>query len=114
MLLSRFRGELTGEIMVKLIRPVEDLHVGVGEVMAIKSTQEIPQEFIDANRADYDASMDRPIGNWMKVATIPASVINHWFRQGFDIFDPNTSVSEIQARLKAAGLDYFLTTKKQA
>jgi hypothetical protein len=48
----------------------------------------------------------------MKVASIPAVVVEKWMREGFNILDQNIDGREIVKRLKAENLDAFLTTDK--
>jgi hypothetical protein len=48
------------------------------------------------------------------VAEVPTMLVEVWARQGFDIVnDRNIKARDIVKRLKAEGLDDFLTTNKR-
>jgi hypothetical protein len=46
-----------------------------------------------------------------RVASIPVCVVEKWISEGFDFW--NESNAKIVAKLKADGLEYFMTTGKQ-
>ena len=48
----------------------------------------------------------------MRVASIPTVIVEKWMKEGFNIFDQNVDGKDIIKRLKAEGLDAFLTTEK--
>ena len=77
----------------------------------IKRFQDIPQEFLDRCRATRDGSNNDLAGEYHEVASIPQAVVDQWLKEGFDVF--NEPVRASVARLKAQGLDYFITTKKR-
>jgi hypothetical protein len=77
-------------------------------------SQHITQEFLDDIKDQRNQSAGRREGNFMRVASIPTSVVEQWMREGFNIMsDKNITGKEIVARLKAESLDAFLTTDKQ-
>jgi hypothetical protein len=77
-----------------------------------KHTQDIPQHFLDDLKELRDQSSSRREGEFMRVASIPAVVVEKWLREGFNVLDPNVNGKEIVRRLKAENLDAFLTTEK--
>ena len=78
-----------------------------------KHTQHIPQWHLDNLREQRNNSTGRREGDFMRVASIPTSVVEKWMREGFDILsDKNITGQEIVKRLKAENLDAFLTTDK--
>ena len=86
---------------------------GVGDDLAAKFEQEIPQDYLDdlkQRRSDSDAA---PIGNMLHVATVPVAKVEEWRRAGFDIYDPNVKASEIVARLQREAADYFVLTGRR-
>lgn len=78
----------------------------------LKKSQHIPQALLDSLKEQRNHSTDHKEGEFMRVASIPAVVVEKWMREGFDIFDPNVNGKEIIKRLKAENLDAFLTTEK--
>lgn len=81
------------------------------EGLVIEKYQEIPQTFLDDLRAEKANSKSVREGEYMRVASIPVAVVEHWVATGFDFW--NASAKEIVARLKQDHLDDFLTTNKQ-
>ena len=77
-----------------------------------KSTQVIPQQFLDSLAEHRNATSGRRAGEYMRVASIPTVVVEKWMREGFNIFDKNVDGREIVKRLKNENLDAFLTTEK--
>ncbi len=78
--------------------------------LVIQKSQNITQEFLDSLKDQRFESKNRPTGDYMRVASIPVVVIEKWMREGFDFY--NEPASKIVAKLKADGLDGFLTTDK--
>lgn len=77
---------------------------------AIKSFQEIPQDFLDELRAQKNESSNRPMGEYHKAASIPVVVVEKWLREGYDI--SKEPIAKTIAKLKAESLDHFITTTK--
>lgn len=86
-----------------------NMKVTKADVMA---HQEIPDEFLRGLRAERDHQDSKFAADDIKVASIPVAVVDHWFREGFNIWDKNTTVREIVARLQKEDLTAFLTTSK--
>jgi hypothetical protein len=78
--------------------------------LAIQRVQEIPQEYIDGLRQARAESANRRMGEFERVASIPVAVYEHWLRQGYDV--QKEPIAKTLAKLKAEGLDYFITTEK--
>ncbi len=96
-----------------LLDPLYKLHEGDSEnrKLVIQRSQEIPDDFLDMCRAERLASANAPIGNFMRVASIPVVVVEKWLREGFDIH--KESAKAIVARLRAEDLSVFLTTNRR-
>jgi len=78
-----------------------------------KHTQHIPQWHLDNLKEQRNRSTEQREGDFMRVASIPTSVVEKWMREGFDILsDKNITGADIVKRLKAENLDAFLTTEK--
>jgi hypothetical protein len=93
---------------------IHDLKVDFDENtdgLVIQKSQHIPQHFLDSLKEQRVESKRRPTGDYMRVASIPVVVIEKWMREGFDFY--NEPAHKIVAKLKADGLDGFLTTDKQ-
>lgn len=55
-----------------------------------------------------------PAGEMMPVAQIPTIVVEKWMREGFNLLtDRNITARDIVKRLKAEGLEAFITTNKR-
>lgn len=78
--------------------------------LLIKKTQELPQEFLDALKAERDASTSKPAGEFHRVASIPTVVYEKWLKEGYDA--QKEPIAKTLAKLKAEHLDYFITTNK--
>ena len=78
--------------------------------LGIVRAQEIPSSFLDDLKEQRLSSNSAPTGNFMKLASIPTSVVETWKRQGFDIH--KESAKAIVARLRKENLDAFLATNK--
>lgn len=85
------------------------LITGAGET-AIVRAQTIPQEFLDDAKAARDGNHS---GETQSVARLPYALVETWLREGFNVFDKNVDAAAIVRRLKAQGLDQFLTTTKR-
>jgi hypothetical protein len=78
--------------------------------LLITKTQDIPQEYIDYLKA-YRADNAGLAGEYHRAASIPAIVHEKWLAEGYDCtVEP---IRKTLAKLKAEGLDYFITTDKQ-
>ena len=88
-----------------------DYHVDSGGLYNHR-TQDIPQSFLDGLAEQRNQSANRLEGDYMRVASIPTVIVEKWMAEGFNIFDQNVDGKDIIKRLKAEGLDAFLTTDK--
>lgn len=100
-----------------LIDSTDRLHLEVDRGLRVKeavieATQEIPAEFLDNIQAIKTHQASRFAPDEVHVASIPAAVIDHWFRQGFSIWDRNVTPADIVARLNADDLTKFICTTK--
>jgi hypothetical protein len=77
----------------------------------IERVQHIPEGFLDRLKAERDESMSVRETEHQRVASIPTCVVEKWISEGYPFWDE--PVSKIVAKLKAEGLEYFLTTGKQ-
>lgn len=95
----------------RIIDPTVDFHDNtLGAPLIIQRSQEIPQEYLDGLKQARDESSNRKMGNWHRVASIPMAIYDAWLREGFDV--QNETAPRILAKLRASGLDYFITTAK--
>lgn len=98
---------------IDLIRPDVDF-LQQGDNVVRKHTQNITQSFMDGLAEQRKASTSTREGDFMRVASIPTVVIEKWMREGFNVLtDKNITGRDIVKRLKAEGLDGFLTTEKR-
>lgn len=89
-----------------------DFSIGANaEGLYVKTFQDIPQEFLDANAAKRYESTQSNANEYHEVASIPTVVVDKWLKEGFDVFKEPIKASV--ARLRAEGLDHFITTKKR-
>lgn len=79
--------------------------------LAVRYEQEITDEFLRETKEARAASSHAPMGDYHKVASIPAAVADVWKRQGFDVF--TAPAREILKRLREENLDAFITTTKR-
>lgn len=81
-----------------------------GELI-IQHTQEIPQVFLDELKEARNESGKSKMGNFHRFASIPTAVYEQWLREGFDA--TREGAAKVMAKLRAEGLDYFITTEKK-
>lgn len=84
--------------------------VGAAGDLAIQRVQEIPDEFLETLKSERLAKAHLRAGDYDRVCSVPAQVVDIWTRQGFDIH--RASAREILARLRADNLDAFIATPK--
>lgn len=80
--------------------------------LTMKNTQHIDQKWLDGLKDERNNSNKQREKEFMRVASIPNAVVDQWLRDGFDIYEE--SGKDIVKRLRAQGLDYFMTTEKKA
>jgi len=79
----------------------------------IVGTQDIPDshlQWIDDNRSQ---SKFEKSGEFKLLASVPAAIVNKWFRAGFDIFDKNNTPDIIMARLRKEDMEHFIATGRR-
>lgn len=78
--------------------------------LVIQKSQEIPQWYVDQLKDQRFNSKSNPAGEYHRAASIPVVIVEKWLKEGYDVY--NEPVAKSLARLKAEGLDYFITTDK--
>lgn len=73
-------------------------------------TQDIPSEFLDGLRDARIASSHVREREFMKVASVPVSLVELWLAQGFDVY--REPARAIVRRLREHNLEGFLATSK--
>ena len=101
----------------QIIDGVDRLHMEVDRQMRVKEAhiqarQEIPDEFLRQLRGERDHQDAKFAPDNVKIASIPVAVVNHWLRQGFNIWDRNVTPQDVINRLIREDLTAFLTTSK--
>lgn len=76
-----------------------------------KHTQNISQAFLDDLKDVRNASTSKREGEFMRVASIPVSVVEQWKREGFCIHEHTGA--EIVQRMHNQDLTAFLATDKR-
>lgn len=74
--------------------------------------QEIDATFLDRLADQRLASASVREGDFMKVASIPAAIVDSWAARGFNIFDPNVAAADVLTRLRAEDMGALLATNK--
>jgi hypothetical protein len=93
----------------KLIAADFDIKEGT-EGTIIEQYQEVPQWWIDQLKEYKADTKHAPSGEYHRAASIPQVVVDKWLAEGYDVF--KEPVSKSLAKLRAEGLDYFITTEK--
>jgi len=97
---------------MNIIEPRYSFHEGDGNAkLFIQRSQEIPQDFLDHLSEARKASTQGKMGELHRFASIPVVVYENWLRQGFD--PRREHPAKVIAKLKAEGLDYFITTDRK-
>ena len=81
-----------------------------GDNLIIQKQQTITDEYIQSLKDARFESKNRPAGNYHRAASIPVILHEKWLKEGYDC--TQEPVRKTVARLKAEGLDYFVTTDK--
>jgi hypothetical protein len=80
--------------------------------LIIKRTQDIPDDFVTALKANKIDSFNRPTGDMLHMASIPVSVVEMLLRDfQFDVM--KEPVKRTLSMLKALHMDAFIVTDKQ-
>lgn len=97
----------------ELINPNITFHDDTDASFVVKKEQSIPKSFLDRLNNERIESSSTRMGDYHRVASIPTVVVEKWMKEGFNIYDKNTTAKEIVARLKNENLEAFLTTTKR-
>jgi hypothetical protein len=100
-----------------IIDSTDRLHLEVDSGMRVKEAvietfQEIPSEFTDRVRDIRTVQDQRFAQDDVHIASLPASLVDHWYRQGFSIWDKNVTPQDILTRLQREDLTAFICTSK--
>jgi hypothetical protein len=76
-----------------------------------KTSQIIPDDFLDTLKSERHAKAAIRAGEYDRVCSVPAFVVELWMRQGFDYY--RESARACVQRLRDQGLDAFITTPKR-
>lgn len=96
--------------MTQLITP-KYTFLGDTDVEAVQRTQEITSDFLQQCHDNRVASNQGSMGELHQFASIPCALVEHWMRQGFDIYQE--SAAAIMKRLRDEDLQAFITTDKR-
>ena len=97
------------------MKKIEDVNWQLGhnsDGLFVKKQQNIPSEFLSANKAQRIDSSNSKMGNYHRIASIPVIVADKWMREGFNIYDGSVTPQEIIKKLKTENLEGFLTSNK--
>lgn len=90
----------------------EDHHSGKTDTLIIEHTQEIPNEWLQANRIQRANSIHTREGDFMHVASVPVALAEMWLRRdNYDVY--KEPVTETLKRLRQAEFDDFILTNKR-
>ena len=93
-----------------LLTPQHDFGTNA-DGLFLKTTQEIPDEFLATLRETKDASGTERCRELHRVACIPTAVADRWMALGFNVFEEKAPA--ILSRLRAEHLDAFIVTNKR-
>lgn len=101
----------------QIIDSTDFLHLEVDKNMRIKeahiqAVQDIPDEMLQRIKDTREFQDRRFAPDDVKVAEIPAALVDHWYRQGFSVWDPNVKPQDILNRLLREDLGKFICTSK--
>lgn len=82
------------------------------DMATIIRQQEVPDDFLRSIADRRHDSLTAPVGDLHYAGSIPAAVVEKWFAEGFNIFDPNVSLEDIMARLRREDMDRLIGTSK--
>jgi hypothetical protein len=104
-------------ITPQIIDSTDRLHLEVDRQLRVKeaviqATQDIPDEMLQRIQATRTLQDQRFAADDVKIAELPAAVVDHWYRQGFSIWDANVTPQDILDRLMREDLSKFICTSK--
>lgn len=80
------------------------------EGLVIHKSQAITDEYLQALKDERFESKNKPTGEYHRAASIPVILHEKWLAEGYDC--TKEPIRKTLAKLKAEGLDYFVTTDK--
>lgn len=95
---------------LKLVEKLVSFHDNADGLL-VKHEQEIPQAYLDQLQAERNESMNRPMGDLVRVASIPTALYDELIRAGYDI--ENEPIERTMALLRANDLHKFTTTDRR-
>jgi hypothetical protein len=100
-----------------LIDSTDRLHLEVDKNMKVQTAvveafQDIPDFFLRDLQDQRTAQDAKFAPDDVKIASLPGALVDHWYRQGFNIWDRNITPQDIIDRLIREDLTAFLTTSK--
>lgn len=78
--------------------------------LLVEKTQELPDWWLQSLKDQRFESKNRRAGEYHKAASIPAALHELWLSQGYDC--TKEPIRKTLAKLKAEGLDAFVTSDK--
>lgn len=81
-----------------------------GSNLVIAKEQDITDEYLQSLKDARNGSKNRRAGEFHRAASIPVILHEKWLKEGYDC--TQEPIRKTLARLKAEGLDYFVTTDK--
>lgn len=96
----------------KILEVQHALHEEPTGELFLTRTQEIPDDFLSMLKGIKADSTDQREGEFMLAASIPEEVCNQWLlRDGYDV--TKEDIRTTLKKLRAEGLDAFITTNKR-
>jgi hypothetical protein len=80
------------------------------EGLVIEKSQAIPDEWLQTLKNERFESKNKRTGEYHRAASIPVAVHELWLTQGYDM--TKEPIKKTLAKLKAEGLDAFITSDK--
>jgi len=78
--------------------------------LVVHKSQYIDPAFLDSLKEQRHESKHARSGEYHQAASIPVVIVEKWMQEGYDVY--TEPVRKTLAKLKAEGLDYFITTDK--
>lgn len=76
-------------------------------------TQTVDDSLLERISDSRLANQHAQMGDMVHAASIPAAIVDKWFSEGFNIFDPNVGVEAILKRLRLEDMSRLIATDKQ-
>jgi hypothetical protein len=83
-----------------------------GDNAVVRRQQDISDAFWDQVKNVKHVQDHAPIGDFHQVASIPCVLVEKWFAEGFNMFDPNVSIQDVLKRLRAEDATDLITTSR--